>query len=82
MSESAPELYSTKADYAYLRVKELILSGTLPPASVIAQVRLARDIGISTTPLRERLGGARHAQVGRHGQRPPARLLHLLRDRP
>jgi DNA-binding GntR family transcriptional regulator len=55
MSESAPELYSTKADYAYLRVKELILSGTLPPASVIAQVRLARDIGISTTPLREAL---------------------------
>ncbi|MGW5157958.1 GntR family transcriptional regulator [Nonomuraea wenchangensis] len=55
MSESAAELYTTKADFAYLRVKELILSGTLLPGSVIAQVQLARDIGISTTPLREAL---------------------------
>ncbi len=49
------ELSPTKADHAYLRVKELILSGVLPPGSVIAQVTLARDIGISTTPLREAL---------------------------
>ncbi|MFC7041372.1 GntR family transcriptional regulator, partial [Nonomuraea rubra] len=55
MSEPAAELYTTKADYAYLRVKELILSGTLHPGSVIAQAQLAREIGISTTPLREAL---------------------------
>ncbi|NJP88457.1 GntR family transcriptional regulator [Nonomuraea sp. FMUSA5-5] len=55
MSESAAELFTTKADYAYLRVKELILSGTLQPGSVIPQGRLAREIGISTTPLREAL---------------------------
>ncbi|MGW0203189.1 GntR family transcriptional regulator, partial [Nonomuraea sp. NPDC003201] len=55
MSESAAELYTTKADFAYLRVKELILSGKLLPGSVIAQAQLARDIGISTTPLREAL---------------------------
>ncbi|GAA0977610.1 GntR family transcriptional regulator [Acrocarpospora macrocephala] len=55
MSDPAAELYSTKADFAYLRVKELILSGVLPPDSVIAQARLAREIGISTTPLREAL---------------------------
>ncbi|MFG1707770.1 GntR family transcriptional regulator [Nonomuraea sp. M3C6] len=55
MSQPAAELYSTKADYAYLRVKELILAGALPPGSVIPQGRLARDIGISTTPLREAL---------------------------
>jgi DNA-binding GntR family transcriptional regulator len=55
MSGSAAELYTTKADYAYLRVKELILSGTLRPGSVIAQAQLAREIGISTTPLREAL---------------------------
>ncbi|MEU4226406.1 GntR family transcriptional regulator [Nonomuraea sp. NPDC026600] len=56
MTNGTPaELFTTKADHAYLRVKELILSGVLPPGSVIAQVRLARDIGISTTPLREAL---------------------------
>ncbi|MEV4070154.1 GntR family transcriptional regulator [Nonomuraea fuscirosea] len=55
MSGSAAELCTTKADIAYLRVKELILSGTLAPGSVIAQAGLARDIGISTTPLREAL---------------------------
>ncbi|MGR6917640.1 GntR family transcriptional regulator [[Actinomadura] parvosata] len=55
MSESAAELFTTKADFAYLRVKELILSGTLQPGSVIAQAQLAREIGISTTPLREAL---------------------------
>ncbi|NBE92672.1 GntR family transcriptional regulator [Nonomuraea sp. KC401] len=55
MTAPVTEPHSTKADLAYLRVKELILSGELPPASVIAQARLARDIGISTTPLREAL---------------------------
>ncbi|MCF6472138.1 GntR family transcriptional regulator [Nonomuraea sp. MG754425] len=55
MGESAAELYTTKADFAYLRVKELILSGALLPGSVIAQAQLAREIGISTTPLREAL---------------------------
>ncbi|MFC7041193.1 GntR family transcriptional regulator, partial [Nonomuraea rubra] len=55
MSESAGEIYTTKADFAYLRVKELVLSGALLPGSVIAQAQLAREIGISTTPLREAL---------------------------
>ncbi|GAA1002365.1 GntR family transcriptional regulator [Acrocarpospora pleiomorpha] len=55
MSEPAAEPYTTKADYAYVRVKELILSGELIPGSVIAQAQLARGIGISTTPLREAL---------------------------
>ncbi|MCG5217876.1 GntR family transcriptional regulator [Streptosporangium sp. KLBMP 9127] len=55
MSDLAAEPYSTKADYAYLRVKRLVLSGELAPGSVIAQARLAGEIGISTTPLREAL---------------------------
>src|SRR3954453_21190514 len=49
------ELYATKSDFAYTRVRELILSGELQPGSVINQAVLARDIGISTTPLREAL---------------------------
>ncbi|WP_448624343.1 GntR family transcriptional regulator [Geodermatophilus sp. URMC 64] len=49
------ELYATKSDFAYTRVRELILSGRLEPGSVINQALLAREIGISTTPLREAL---------------------------
>ena len=45
----------TKSDVAYLRVRELILSGELAPGSVLNQTSLARTIGISTTPLREAL---------------------------
>jgi len=48
-------LYATKSDFAYRRVRELILSGELPPGSVINQALLAKEIGISTTPLREAL---------------------------
>jgi DNA-binding GntR family transcriptional regulator len=54
MSEPA-ELYATKSDFAYRRVRELILSGSLEPGAVINQAILAREIGISTTPLREAL---------------------------
>jgi DNA-binding GntR family transcriptional regulator len=45
----------TKSDVAYARVRELILSGELQPGSVLNQATLARDIGVSTTPLREAL---------------------------
>ncbi len=54
MSEPA-EIYATKSDFAYRRVRELILSGLLEPGAVINQATLAREIGISTTPLREAL---------------------------
>lgn len=54
MSEPAAPLM-TKSDVAYDKVREKILSGDLPPGSVINQATLARTIGISTTPLREAL---------------------------
>jgi DNA-binding GntR family transcriptional regulator len=54
MTETA-ELFATKSDFAYTRVRELILSGELEPGAVINQAILARQIGISTTPLREAL---------------------------
>jgi DNA-binding GntR family transcriptional regulator len=54
MSEPAG-IYATKSDFAYRRVRELILSGQLEPGAVINQATLAREIGISTTPLREAL---------------------------
>lgn len=49
------ELFNTKSDYAYLRVREAILNGELSPGSILNQATLARTMGISTTPLREAL---------------------------
>ena len=59
---SSTGMFATKGDLAYRRVRELILSGDLPPGTVLAQAALARTIGMSTTPLRE--GLRRLAQEG------------------
>ena len=40
---------------AHARVRDLILSGQLPAGTVISQVELAKELGISRTPLREAL---------------------------
>jgi DNA-binding GntR family transcriptional regulator len=45
----------TKAEVAYTLVRDQLLRGELVPGSVIQQAALARDLGISTTPLREAL---------------------------
>ena len=47
--------FATKSDFAYTRLRELILSGELRPGAVLPQAALAQTIGISTTPLREAL---------------------------
>ena len=41
------------SDATLERLRAKILSGELPPGSVVSQTTLARDLGISTTPLRE-----------------------------
>lgn len=45
----------TKAEAAYLVLRERILEGSLAPGSTINQERLAADLGLSITPLREAL---------------------------
>ena len=45
----------TKNVYAYQELRRRILSGELDPGSVIGQSALAKDLGVSTTPLREAL---------------------------
>ena len=52
----------TKSELAYARVRDMVLTGELEPGSVLNQATLARQIGISTTPLREAL--RRLAQQG------------------
>ena len=53
---------ATKSEQAYARVREMVLTGELEPGAVLNQAVLARQIGISTTPLREAL--RRLAQQG------------------
>src|SRR5699024_3756002 len=43
----------TKNDYAYHRLKELIVTCELAPGETLQQSALAAKIGVSTTPLRE-----------------------------
>lgn len=43
----------TKNDFAYAQLRELILTGYLEPGSQLQQGKLAKEMGVSTTPLRE-----------------------------
>lgn len=52
MTPSAPGIF-TKNDYAYAELRTRILTGQLEAGSVIPQARLAQELGVSTTPLRE-----------------------------
>lgn len=45
----------TKADAAYQYIRSQVLSGALPPGSVLDQAAIARSVGMSTTPVREAL---------------------------
>jgi DNA-binding GntR family transcriptional regulator len=42
-------------DLAYGRIRDLILSGEIPPGARLAQVELAEKFGVSRTPVREAL---------------------------
>lgn len=48
-------LFQSKSEYVYAEIKRQILSGELAPGAVIGQERLAEELGVSTTPLREAL---------------------------
>ena len=52
---NAPNVFSTKSDAAYAEVRRRILAGELAPGSVLDQYRLAEQMGMSITPLREAL---------------------------
>jgi DNA-binding GntR family transcriptional regulator len=43
----------TGADLVYARVRHAILHGQLGPGVIVSQVQLARELGVSRTPLRE-----------------------------
>jgi len=43
------------AAQVHKRLRQMILDGTVPPGTVLSQVQLAQEIGVSRTPLREAL---------------------------
>lgn len=45
--------FVTKKEYVALRLREMIVSGQMPPGTRIRQLRLAVQLGISATPVRE-----------------------------
>ncbi|HEY1135581.1 MAG TPA: GntR family transcriptional regulator [Nocardioides sp.] len=47
--------FQSKSDYAYTVIKGRILAEELAPGSVVSQERVAAELGVSTTPLREAL---------------------------
>ncbi len=47
--------WQTKADAAYYRLRDRVIDGRLAPGSNLDQEALARQIGLSTTPVREAL---------------------------
>src|SRR6266496_3683716 len=43
------------ATHVHTHLRQMILDGTVPPGTVLSQVQLAQEIGVSRTPLREAL---------------------------
>ena len=57
-------------DHVYLELLQRVQKGTLPPGSRIRDTEIARELGVSRTPVREALirlarEGALQAEVGR-----------------
>lgn len=57
------------AEAAYSHIRNAIITGALPPGETLKETVLARDIGVSRTPVREalsRLGQEGLVEVGRY----------------
>jgi DNA-binding GntR family transcriptional regulator len=52
-TSGSPASNGTGAEQVYRRLREAILHGRLAPGGVVSQVQLARELGVSRTPLRE-----------------------------
>jgi DNA-binding GntR family transcriptional regulator len=66
----ADPAHPTPADDVYLRLRRRLIEGHYPPGSRLVEERLAHDLGVSRTPIRQAL--ARAAAEG---------LVHLFPNR-
>ncbi|MCI2419329.1 GntR family transcriptional regulator [Saccharopolyspora sp. K220] len=84
------ENFSTKSEFAYAALRNKILAHDYGPGETLNQAILARDMGISTTPLREalrrleseglvELGAHRDARVSRLSAEEARDLLEMRR---
>lgn len=48
-------VWRTKSEAAYYELRERVMDGRIPPGTDLDQESLAREIGLSTTPVREAL---------------------------
>lgn len=55
MAHNNAPMPGAPADFVYRRMRESILRGVLTPGSVISQVQVAAEFGVSRSPLREAL---------------------------
>lgn len=55
MLTSQTPLVMTKSDAAYVAIHRRIVEGELPPGTVLDQGALAKELSVSTTPIREAL---------------------------
>jgi len=71
MSESVRGTAVSNTEDVYVRLRDMLLNGDLRPGTPISQVRLARELGVSATPLREamRLLQAEGLLVAEHNRR-------------
>lgn len=67
---SPSPVVSNTAD-VYTRLREMLLNGEIPAGAILSQVKLARQLGVSTTPLREamRLLQAEGLLIAEHNRR-------------
>jgi DNA-binding GntR family transcriptional regulator len=52
---AVPRQYSTLREWAYLRLRDMIVTGVLPPGADLHESQLSAQLGISKSPLREAL---------------------------
>jgi DNA-binding GntR family transcriptional regulator len=50
-----PRQYSTLREWAYLQLRDMIVTGVLPPGADLHESQLCAQLGISKSPLREAL---------------------------
>lgn len=66
-----PDARVSNTEDVYGRLRNMLLNGEITPGTVISQVKLSREMGVSTTPLREamRLLQAEGLLIAEHNRR-------------